>query len=115
MVAVQQRRGVGDARYEAMYGPSVVAYVHAMMARLGKVHAQAVGLIEGKRELFCRNLETYVAKVADGRKAMIRDLVDVEGEFGLDVLVLAFGIIHDVAISIAEFRELNGHGEIDGL
>ena len=66
---------------------------------LGEVFAEAVGLVEGEGELLGGDLEADVAEVVDGGEAMVRDLVDVEGELGLDVLVFAFGVVDDVAVA----------------
>jgi len=46
---------------------------------------------------------------------MMRDLVDVEGEFGLDVLVLPFRVTYRRAVFGAEFGELNGNGNVGGF
>ncbi len=85
------------------------------MPRLGKVLAQAIGLIEGKRELSCRNLEAHVAQIVDRSEAMVRNLIDVEGELCPDVLLLAFGIVHDIAVAFLKFWKLDRHGNIRGL
>jgi hypothetical protein len=56
-----------------------------------------------------------VAEVVDGGEAMVGDFVDVEGEFGLDVLVFAFGVGDGVTVLVAELGELDGDGEVGGF
>src|SRR5208283_2265670 len=50
--------------------------------------------------------EPDVAQISERGETMVRDLIDVEGELGLHVLMLAFGIIHGVAITSCEFGKL---------
>ena len=46
---------------------------------------------------------------------MFGDLVDVEGELGLNMLVLPFGVVDAVAVFVLELGELDGDGDIGGL
>ena len=45
----------------------------------------------------------------------MRDLVDVEGKFGLNVLVLAFAVADGASVFCLQFRELDGNGEVGGV
>src|SRR6185437_15686140 len=91
------------------------AHVDSLMARLGKVLAQAVGLIEGERELPGRNLEADVAKVPDRSEAMVGNLIDVEGELRPDMLLLALGVVHDIAVAPLQLWKLHRHGNVGSL
>ena len=56
-----------------------------------------------------------MAKVVNGRKAAMRNLVNVEGELGLDVRMLVFAVGHDRAILRGQLGKLHRHGSIGGL
>ena len=56
-----------------------------------------------------------MAKVVNGREAVMRNLVDVEGELGLDVGMLPFAEGDDRAIFRGQLGKLDRHGAIGGL
>ena len=87
-----------------------------MRRRPAKFSVNAVGLVEGQRKLRIETAKSDVAQEAERRDAMMRDFVDVEGEFGLNMLMLAFGIVHRRShISRASFGKFDGDGEVGGL
>ena len=51
----------------------------------GEILTQAIGLVEGFRELLGGHVEANMAQVMGGRQAAVRNLVDVKGELGLHV------------------------------
>ena len=112
--AVQEVHGVGDARDEAVDGEAIAVDVDTVVAGVGEVFAEAVGLIEGEGELAGGQLQADVLEVADGGEAVVGDFVDVEGELGLDVLMLALCVGDAVAVAGFELGELDGDGEIGG-
>ena len=114
-LAMQQGDGVGDAGDKRAGGEAIALDVDAAAASGGEVFAQPVGLVESEGKLARGHLKTDVAQVVDGREAVMSDLVDVEGELGLDVLVLALGITDGVAVFHAELGELDGDGAVGGL
>ena len=56
-----------------------------------------------------------MAKEEDRGHAVMRDLVNVKGELGLHVLVLALGVAHVAAVFGTQTGELHGDGEICGF
>ena len=96
-----------------MNGETVSANIDASAA--GERFGEAIGLVVGEGKLAHRYGQTDVAHVPDGGNAMMRDFVDVESEFSLNVLVLAFRVIHRSTVLGAELWELNGDGEIGGF
>ncbi len=60
------------------------------------------------------DFETDVAEVVDGSEALMRDFIDIEGEFCLDVLVFSFGVVDGAAVLLLELGELDGHGAVGG-
>ena len=79
--AVQDRGGVGDAWNEVVDGEAIGADVNAPSAVRREVLGETIGLVEGKGELLGGHLEADVAQVADGCEAVVRDLIDIKGEF----------------------------------
>jgi len=112
--AMKDGDGVGDARDEVADGEAVAADVDAAAATGGEVFGEAVGLVEGEGDLPGGNLEADMAEVVDGGEVVMGDLIDIEGELGLDVLVLALGVADGIAIAGAEPGELDGYGEVGG-
>jgi len=75
---------------------------------------KSVGLEEGVGEQGGRDLNADVAEVAGGGEAAFAELVDVEGELGLDVCVGALGVVDAGAVLLFEAGELDGDGDVDG-
>ena len=71
---------------------------------------EAVGLVEGGVEQGTGDFEADVPKVVGRGEAALAELVDVEGELGLDVLVGALGIVDGGAVLPSKFREFDGDG-----
>ncbi len=111
---MQQRDSVGDARDEGTDGEAVAADIEAVAASAGEVFGQAVGLVIRKGKLLDGHLKSNVAEVADRRNAVMRNLVDVEGELGLNMLALSLGVVHLGAVFCAEAGKLDRHGKVDG-
>ncbi len=91
--AMEKSDGVGDSRNECSHRKSIIADVDALLPL--EVVGKTVGLIESQRELTLGDPQADVAQIAKGRDVMMSDLVDVEGKLGLNVLMLAFGIVYD--------------------
>jgi hypothetical protein len=115
VMAVEEGDGVGDAGDEAVDGEAVAVDVDAVVAGVGEVFAEAVGLVEGEGELPGGDFQADVTEVADGGEAMVGDFVDVEGELGLHVLVFAFSVGDAVTVLAAKLGELDGDGEVGGF
>ncbi len=96
-----------------VHGEAVSANVDAPAA--GEVLGDAIGLVEGQRKLPHRNSKTDVAQEVDGSETMMRDLVDVEGKFSLNVLVLALGVIDGRPVFRPELWKLDGDGDVGGF
>jgi hypothetical protein len=60
------------------------------------------------------DLETNVAEIGGWGEAAFAELVDVEGELGLDVGVGILGVVDGWAVGLLEFREGDGDGDVDG-
>jgi hypothetical protein len=56
-----------------------------------------------------------VFEIVGGGEATFAELVDVEGELGLDVGVGVFGVVDGGAVLLFELGELDGDGLIDGV
>ena len=114
VVTVKDDFGVGDAGKEAADGEAIATHDGALVADdFGEV--EAVGLEEGAAEEGSGDVEADVAEVRRGSEAALADLVDVEGELGADVGVLAFVVGDDGAVLLFELGELDGDGLVDGL
>ena len=61
------------------------------------------------------NFEADVLEVGGGGEATLAELVDVEGELGLDVGVRVFSVVDVGAIFLLEFGKFDRDGEIDGV
>ena len=66
------------------------------------------------RRRWSGHFEADVFEVVGGGEAALAELVDVEGELGLDVGVRVLGVVDVGAVFLFEFGELDGDGEIDG-
>ena len=113
-VFVEDSLGAGDVRQEAADGEAVDAD-GGLFGADDVRQVEAVGLVEGGAEQGAGDFEAHVLEVARGREALFAELVDVEGEFGLDVLVWAFGVVDYGAVSLGELGELDGDGVVDGV
>jgi hypothetical protein len=56
-----------------------------------------------------------VLEIGGGGEAGVAELVDVEGELGLDVSVRVFGVVDDGAVAPFKLGKLDGDGVIDGI
>src|SRR5215469_7084836 len=111
--AMENRNRVRDARDKGSRRETIFGNADAVAA--GEIFGKAVGLVERERQLMHRDLESDVAHVVERREAMMRDFVDVEGKFSLNMLMLALGVIHRTAVLRAEFRKLNWNRKVSGL
>jgi hypothetical protein len=110
---VEDGFGAGDVGEEAAGGEAVGADGGLAGADdVGKI--EAVGFEEGFAEKEVGDIEANVAKVGGGSEAALAELVDVEGELGLDVGVGVLGVIDRGAVTLFEAGELDGDGEVDG-
>jgi hypothetical protein len=110
---VEDGLGAGDVGQEAPGGEAIDAHG-------GLVGADDVGQIEtvGFEEGFVKkrtgDLKADVTKIGGGGEAALAELIDVEGELGLDVGVRVFGIVDGRAVASFEFWKFEGNGEVDG-
>ena len=97
---VKDGLGSGDVGKEAADREAVDADGGLFAADdVGEV--EAVGLVEGGAEQGAGDFEADMLEVARGGEASFAELVDVEGELGLDVLVGAFGVVDDGAVMLS--------------
>ncbi len=54
-------------------------------------------------------------QIVDRGEMMMRNLVDIECKFRLNMLPLALCVVHDAAILRLKLRKLHRHSEIRGL
>ena len=73
----------------------------------------AVGLKECTADDAVGDFEADVFEIGRGGEATLAELVDVEGEFGLDVGVGILGVVDGGTILLLELGELDGDGLVD--
>ena len=110
---VEDGFGAGDVGEEAADGELVdVERGISFADEFGKI--EAVGFEEGAAEKGVGDLEADVFEIAGGGEAAFAELVDVEGELGLDVSVGVFGVVDEGAVLFLEAGELDGDGAVGG-
>jgi len=114
VIAMEQSDGIGDAGNEGVDGKAISANVDAA-AGSSEVFGDAVGAVVGERKLTDRDAQADVAQELERREAVVGDLVNVEGEFGLNVLMTPLGVVDDAAVFAGKGGEFNGDGEVCGL
>ncbi len=77
--------------------------------------AQAVGLEEGFAEEWHWDFEADVFEIGGGGEASLGELVDVEGELGLDMGVGVLGVVDGGAELLFELGKFDGDGLVDGV
>jgi hypothetical protein len=75
---------------------------------------EAVGLEERLLKEGQGDFEADEFEVCGWGEAAFAELVDVEGELGLDVCVGIFGVVDYGAVLLLELGELDGNGVVDG-
>ena len=75
---------------------------------------EAVGLEERLAQKVAGHFEADEFEVVGGGEATLAELVDVEGELGLDVGVGVLSVVDVGAVFFFEFGKFDGDGEIDG-
>ena len=106
--------GAGDVGKEAANAVTVDAD-RGLFGTDDVGEAQTVGFEEGGAEKRHGDFEAYVFEVVGWCEAAFAELIDVEGELGLDVGVGVFGVVHGGAVLLFELGELDGDGLIDGV
>ena len=76
---------------------------------------EAVGLVEGCSEQGHGDFEADVLEICGGREVAFAELIDVEGELGLDVRVGALGVIDGGTVLLFKAGEFYGDGVVDGV
>ena len=113
VLSVEDGFGAGDIGEEAAGGEAVGAKGDLTGADdFGQL--QAVGLVEGFGEQDRGDFEADVTEIGGGSEAALGELVDVEGELGLDVGVWVLGVVDVGAVALLEAGKLDGDGEVDG-
>ena len=105
--------GAGDVWKEAANGVAVDVD-GGFFASDDVGEAKPVGFEEGSAEKWHWNFEADVLEVGGWCEAAFAELVDVEGELGLDVGVGIFGVVDGGAVLLFELGELDGDGLVDG-
>jgi hypothetical protein len=109
---VEDGFGPGDVGKEAADGVAVDADRSFFGADdVGQV--EAVSFEERLAQKVSWDFESNVFDVGGRGEATLAELVDVEGELGLDVGVGVFGVVNVGPVSFFEFGEFYGDGEID--
>ena len=91
---MKQSERVGNARNKGPRRKTIIADVDNAAASQAKSLGNAVGLIESESKLARGDTQADMPQETQRRHAVMRDFVDVEGEFGLYVLVLPLRIVH---------------------
>jgi len=111
---VEESFGAGDVGKEAADGVTIDAD-RGLFAADDVGQAEAVGFEERFAEERRGDFEADELCVCGGGEAELAELVDVEGELGLDVGVRVFGVVDGGTVSFFELGELNGNGLVDGV
>jgi hypothetical protein len=111
---VEDGFGSGDVGQEAADGVAIDAD-RGFSAADDVGQAKAVGFEERFAEKRSGDFEADELCVSGGGEAELAELVDVEGELGLDVGVRVFGVVDGGTVSFFELGEFNGNGLVDGV
>jgi hypothetical protein len=110
---VEQGLGSGDIGKETTDGVTIDADGGFFGANdIGQV--ETVGFEERLTQKGTRHFKADIFEIGGRGEATLTQLVDVEGELGLDVGVGIFGIVDAGAVSFFKLGKLDGDGEIDG-
>jgi hypothetical protein len=110
---VEDGLGAGDVGKETPGGEAIDTHGGSMGANdVGQI--EAIGFEEGLAEKIAGDLEADVTEISRGSEAELAELIDVEGELGLDVGVGVFGVVDGGAVAPFEPGELDGDGKVDG-
>lgn len=74
---------------------------------------EAVGLKESPVDEVARDFEADVLEIPGGGEATLAELIDVEGELGLDVSVGILGVVDDRTILLLKLGELDRDSSVD--
>jgi hypothetical protein len=111
---VKEGECVGDIRNEVP-DTTAVDPKRRFSATDDVVKVETISLVEGGAKQLPGDFETDVFEICGGGQTVFAELIDVEGELGLDVGVRAFGIIDQGT----EFRlkpgKFDGNGVVDGV
>jgi cytochrome c biogenesis protein CcmG/thiol:disulfide interchange protein DsbE len=111
---VEDGFGSGDVGQEAADGVAIDAD-RGFSAADDVGQAKAIGFEERFAEKRNGDFEADELCVSGGGEAELAELVDVEGELGLDVGVRVFGVVDGGTVSFFELGEFNGNGLVDGV
>ena len=114
VVFVKDRLRPGDVGKEVPDG-SAVDKNGGFFAANDVRKVEAVGFVEGGSEQGHGDFEADVLEVCGGREVTFAELINVEGELGLDVRVRSLGVIDDGTVLLFKAGEFYGDGVINDV
>ena len=111
-LAMKECDGVSDAGNKGTNSKAISAHVDAAAALAGEVLIEPVCLIEGYAKLTNGNFKPDVAQVMNRRDTMLRNVVDIEGKLGTNMLASAFSVVHFPAVLRAELGKFDRDSQI---
>lgn len=110
---MQDGFGAGDIGQETAGGETIGAEGDTAGADdVGQI--ESVSFEERLPEETARDFEADVTEIGRRRKTALAELVDIEGELGLDMSVGIFRIVNGGAVTLFKLREFDGDREVDG-